>query len=125
MSSTAVFCANDHMAIGVLRALAEMGRQVPEEVSVVGLDDIPEAAYTTPPLTTVRLDFDALGQHCMAVLHALVTGAESGVSRRTRFAVEVVSRGSAEAVGPVPRVAGPTAGFPRPTRPGKRSASAG
>jgi DNA-binding LacI/PurR family transcriptional regulator len=53
---TAVFAANDDMAIGLMRALAEAGRRVPEDVSVVGFDDIPIAAYLTPQLTTVRPD---------------------------------------------------------------------
>jgi DNA-binding LacI/PurR family transcriptional regulator len=59
---TAVFAANDDMAIGVMRALAEAGRTVPDEVSVVGLDDIPTAAYLSPPLTTVRQDFGTLAR---------------------------------------------------------------
>jgi DNA-binding LacI/PurR family transcriptional regulator len=59
---TAVFAANDDMAIGLIRALAEAGRRVPEDVSVVGFDDIPVAAYVTPPLTTVRQPFDAVAQ---------------------------------------------------------------
>ncbi|WP_245984415.1 LacI family DNA-binding transcriptional regulator [Streptomyces tateyamensis] len=59
---TAVFCANDHMALGVVRALHETGRRVPEDVSVVGFDDIPEAAFLTPPLTTVRQHFGELGR---------------------------------------------------------------
>ncbi|XVU21041.1 LacI family DNA-binding transcriptional regulator [Actinoplanes sp. CA-054009] len=53
---TAVFAANDDMAIGLMRALAEAGRRVPQDVSVVGFDDIPVAAYLTPGLTTVRPD---------------------------------------------------------------------
>ena len=52
---TAVFVANDRMALGVLRALTERGVRVPEDVSVAGIDDIPEAAYFGPPLTTVRV----------------------------------------------------------------------
>ncbi|MDX3102552.1 LacI family DNA-binding transcriptional regulator [Nonomuraea angiospora] len=67
---TAVFAANDDMAIGVLRALAEAGRAVPEEVSVVGMDDIPAAAYLSPPLTTVRQDFEAIARHGLALLAA-------------------------------------------------------
>ena len=59
---TAMFVANDDMAIGVMRALAEAGRRVPDDVSVVGLDDIPLAAYQSPPLTTVRQDFDTLAR---------------------------------------------------------------
>lgn len=53
---TAVFAANDDMAIGLLRACAEAGVRVPEDVSVVGFDDIPAAAYLNPPLTTIRPD---------------------------------------------------------------------
>jgi DNA-binding LacI/PurR family transcriptional regulator len=67
-SVTAVFAANDHIALGVLLALHEAGRRVPEEVSVIGYDDIPEAAFFTPPLTTVRQDFAALGRRSMALL---------------------------------------------------------
>ncbi|EKX66578.1 LacI family DNA-binding transcriptional regulator [Streptomyces ipomoeae] len=59
---TAVFAANDDMAIGLIRALTEAGRRVPDDVSVVGFDDIPVAAYVTPPLTTVRQPFDAVAQ---------------------------------------------------------------
>ncbi|WP_035804280.1 LacI family DNA-binding transcriptional regulator [Kitasatospora mediocidica] len=59
---TAVFCANDHMALGVVRGLHQTGRRVPRDVSVVGFDDIPEAAFLTPPLTTVRQHFGELGR---------------------------------------------------------------
>ncbi|NUR60085.1 MAG: LacI family DNA-binding transcriptional regulator [Catenulispora sp.] len=65
---TAVFAANDHIALGVLLALHEAGRRVPEDVSVIGFDDIPEAAFFTPPLTTVRQDFAALGRRSLALL---------------------------------------------------------
>jgi DNA-binding LacI/PurR family transcriptional regulator len=60
-ATTAVFAANDAMALGLLKALHERGRRVPEDVSVVGFDDVPEAAYYWPGLTTVRQDFTALG----------------------------------------------------------------
>ena len=56
---------NDHMSIGVLSALRERGLRVPEDVSVVGFDDVPEAGYLYPPLTTVRQDFAALGELIM------------------------------------------------------------
>ena len=69
---TAVFVANDQMAIGLMHALAEAGRSVPHDVSVVGFDDIPEAAYFSPPLTTVRQDFDALGRNAMAGVLAVL-----------------------------------------------------
>ncbi|WP_042368121.1 LacI family DNA-binding transcriptional regulator [Streptacidiphilus neutrinimicus] len=67
-SVTAVFCANDHMALGVLRAFHEIGRRVPEDVSVVGFDDIPEAGFLAPPLTTVRQDFGELGRRGLELL---------------------------------------------------------
>ncbi|MCM3885595.1 LacI family DNA-binding transcriptional regulator [Frankia sp. R82] len=67
-SVTAVFCANDSLALGVLRALHEAGRRVPDEVSVIGFDDAPESGYLIPPLTTVRQDFAALGQQGIALL---------------------------------------------------------
>jgi DNA-binding LacI/PurR family transcriptional regulator len=69
-----VLCANDQMALGLLRALAEHGRSVPGDVSVVGFDDIPEAAYFTPPLTTVRQDFGELGRRAMHLLMDRVAG---------------------------------------------------
>jgi DNA-binding LacI/PurR family transcriptional regulator len=65
---TAVFAANDDMAIGLVRALLEAGRRVPDDVSVVGFDDIPVAAYVNPPLTTVRQPFDAVAQEGLKLL---------------------------------------------------------
>ena len=70
---TAIFAANDQMALGVLRALREAGRRVPEDVSVVGFDDMPEAADFSPPLTTVRQDFAEIGR---TAVDALVTAIE-------------------------------------------------
>jgi DNA-binding LacI/PurR family transcriptional regulator len=65
---TAVLCANDQMALGLLRALAEKGRKVPADVSVVGFDDIPEAPYFLPPLTTIRQNFGELGHRAVHLL---------------------------------------------------------
>ena len=70
--ATAVFCGNDQMALGLLHALHRRGVRVPEDVSVVGFDDIPEAAYFTPALTTVRQDFDALGRGLLARVEQLL-----------------------------------------------------
>lgn len=69
---TAVFVANDRMALGVIRALAERGIQVPDDISVAGIDDIPEAAYFGPPLTTVRVDFSQAGRVAAASLIGLI-----------------------------------------------------
>jgi DNA-binding LacI/PurR family transcriptional regulator len=65
---TAVFAANDPMALGLLRVLHEQRRDLPRSVSVVGFDDIPEASYFTPPLTTVRQDFMQLGRSSFTLL---------------------------------------------------------
>lgn len=73
---TAVFSSNDQMALGLLHAARERGRRVPEDLAVVGFDDIPEAAYFAPPLTTVRQDFAELGRRGVARLVALIEGRE-------------------------------------------------
>jgi LacI family transcriptional regulator len=78
---TAVFCANDQQALGMLRALHELGVRVPEDVSVVGFDDIPEAEYLSPPLTTVRQDFDEVGRRCLAALLDMLDARDSAPSR--------------------------------------------
>jgi DNA-binding LacI/PurR family transcriptional regulator len=65
---TAVLCGNDDLALGVIKAMQEAGRDIPGRVSVVGFDDIPQAEFYTPALTTVRLDFTDLGRAAFAAL---------------------------------------------------------
>ena len=65
---TAVLAANDQMALGVLRALHERGVHVPDQMSVLGIDDIPESEYFLPPLTSVRLDFNGYGRESISTL---------------------------------------------------------
>ncbi|WP_189219369.1 MULTISPECIES: LacI family DNA-binding transcriptional regulator [Streptomyces] len=79
---TAVFAANDQMALGLLRALHERGRRVPGDVSVVGFDDIPEASSFLPPLTTLHQDFAEVGRLCVeSVLRKMRhTGTERGTT---------------------------------------------
>ncbi|MBB5842860.1 LacI family transcriptional regulator [Conyzicola lurida] len=74
--ATAVVCANDQMALGAMLALKESGLRIPDDISVVGIDDIPEAAYLDPPLTTVRNDFDAQGRAAMRQLLARIEHTE-------------------------------------------------
>ncbi len=69
---TAIFVANDQMALGALRALGDSGVRVPRDVSVVGFDDIPEAEFFTPPLTTVSQDFGEVGQRSIRLLVGLI-----------------------------------------------------
>jgi len=79
VDATAVFAANDQMALGALRAITEAGRRVPEDVSVVGFDDVTDAADYRPPLTTVRQDFDALGAEALAALVVAIEGGDQPV----------------------------------------------
>ena len=67
---TAVFCSNDLMALGLLHAFREVGLRVPGDVSVVGFDDVPEAAHYWPPLTTIRQDFAEVGRRSIGLLLA-------------------------------------------------------
>ena len=66
--ATAYFAANDHMALGLMHAARDLGLDVPGDVSIVGFDDVPEAAHLWPPLTTVRQDFADLGHRCIRLL---------------------------------------------------------
>lgn len=71
---TAIFAQNDTMAIGVLSALAESGRRVPDDVAVVGCDDVPFAAYLGPPLTTVRVPLADTGERVVDLLLRAIDG---------------------------------------------------
>jgi DNA-binding LacI/PurR family transcriptional regulator len=92
---TAVFVANDQMALGLLRALHERGHRIPEEISVVGFDDIPEAQYFMPPLTTVRQDFAQMGRTAVRLLLDAIQGAPQPAPRLTVAPELVVRRSTA------------------------------
>lgn len=89
---TAVFAANDRMALGIIHAFHERGIRVPEDVSVVGFDDVPDAKHFLPPLTTVRQDFRALGMLSVATLLAELEGDD--VPHRTLIEPELIIRSS-------------------------------
>jgi DNA-binding LacI/PurR family transcriptional regulator len=89
---TAIFVANDQMALGLLRALVEAGIEVPGQISVAGFDDVPEAEFYCPPLTTVRQDFAEVGRRSLGLLLDRLHQPASG-----------------PAVGPAPRVVVPPA----------------
>jgi DNA-binding LacI/PurR family transcriptional regulator len=101
---TAVLCGNDDLALGVIRAMLEAGRPVPGSVSVVGFDDIPQAEFFTPALTTVRLDFIDLGRAAFAALQEQ-TGLAPAARPRPR--PELIVRESS----------GPPAASPSPAAP--------
>ena len=72
--ATAVFVANDEMALGLMLALHEAGLRVPDDISVVGFDDIPESGFFIPPLTTVHQDFTEVGRRSVERLLRLIDG---------------------------------------------------
>ncbi|HMR48845.1 MAG TPA: LacI family DNA-binding transcriptional regulator [Arachnia sp.] len=101
---TAILCGNDEIAIGTARALAERGRRIPEDVSIVGFDDQPFAKMWVPALTTVSQDFTDLGQRTFGLLHSWVTTG----TRPTDSAVR-------PALVPRESTAPPRSAFPAPT----------
>jgi LacI family repressor for deo operon, udp, cdd, tsx, nupC, and nupG len=92
-SFSALFCANDEMAIGAMRALISHGLRIPEDVSVVGFDDIRYSRYTSPPLTTVSQPKNALGREAMTMLIELLNEPEVPTRKRV-LSAELVVRGS-------------------------------
>ena len=81
-SVTAVLCGNDELAMGLIKALQDRGRSVPGDISVVGFDDHPLGQLWTPPLTTVRQDFNRLGREAFRLLSHLRTSTEDIGSAR-------------------------------------------
>lgn len=71
---TAIFAANDQMALGLLSAFNMHGLSVPDEISVIGFDDVPDAGYYSPALTSVRQDFSTLGQRVLEACLAILSG---------------------------------------------------
>ena len=94
---TAILCGNDLTAIGALGTATRMGRNVPEELSIVGCDDIAMASYSQPSLSTVRIPRDAMGQQAFHLLEKMV-GAKSRRGGEAVVAAEYIARGSTGAV---------------------------
>ncbi|HYM84465.1 MAG TPA: LacI family DNA-binding transcriptional regulator [Candidatus Dormibacteraeota bacterium] len=101
---TAIACANDLLALGALRRLAERGVRVPDEVSVAGFDDIPVAAMTTPSLSSVRLPLRELGRRGFEHADGVLSG---GRPRRAVLPVQVVLRASTAPVAATATSLGP------------------
>jgi len=94
---TAVFAANDLSAIGVIAALKRNGHRVPEDVSVVGFDDIHLAAYTSPPLTTIQQPTYEMGRRATEILiDAIEHGRRKARSGNTVFEGKLIIRGSTQ-----------------------------
>lgn len=90
--ATAIFAANDQMALGVIHGLTARGLRVPADVSVVGFDDTADARHYLPPLTTVRQDFHALGVASVGLIVQALDGIEP--EQRTVTPIELVVRES-------------------------------
>ncbi len=75
----AVFISNDQMALGAMQAWREFGKHIPKDLGIVGFDDIPEAAYFYPPLTTIRQEPKELGAKAVEWINAIVTERQKGV----------------------------------------------
>ena len=89
---TAVFVANDRMALGLIHSLREQGISIPEQLSVIGFDDLEESQYSWPPLTTMRQDFRALGDTAMQLLLRELSG--KATKKVDRLVPELVLRKS-------------------------------
>ena len=113
---TAVFAANDNMALGLFRALSENGRAVPGEISVVGFDDNPGAGFFTPPLTSVRQDFAEMGRRSVELLLRQVEDEARRVERITLTPELVLRESTAPPPGRGANIAGGSTGAPRATR---------
>jgi DNA-binding LacI/PurR family transcriptional regulator len=81
-SFTGLVVGNDPMALGAMRGLRDRGLRIPEDVSIVGYDDVPEAAYLEPPLTTVRQDFDTMGRQAVEYLATLISQPDTRIGQQ-------------------------------------------
>jgi LacI family transcriptional regulator len=97
---TAVFCANDSMAVGALSALSAAGLRVPDDVAVAGFDDIPIARYLAPPLSSVRVDVHRLGARAVELLCNAVSGGGGSAPAQELLPTRLAVRRSCGAGGP-------------------------
>jgi LacI family transcriptional regulator len=96
---SALVIGNDQMALGAIRALRECGLRIPQDVSLVGFDDIPEAAYFEPPLTTIRQDFRQLGRQSVEYLIEILRNDETPLQQHTLYPQLIIR----QSTGPVER----------------------
>jgi LacI family transcriptional regulator len=94
---TGLVVANDQMALGAIAALSEQGLRIPEDISIVGFDDIPESGYFLPALTTIHQDFTALGEQSVDYLVMLIKNPETPVHQRVLYPELIVRNSTAPA----------------------------
>jgi LacI family transcriptional regulator len=92
---SAVFAANDLMAIGAMQAVQKVGLCVPQDIAIMGFDDIPAARLMNPPLTTVTQFQEAIGRQAAELLFERINGQASGEARAVEMPFEIVVRESA------------------------------
>ena len=97
---TAIFAANDMSAFGAISAIMEAGLRVPDDISVIGFDDIPAAAQVFPPLTTIRQPIHQMGRSAVNTLLALIAGIEPA-SPQVSLSTELVVRASTAPMKPL------------------------
>ncbi|RNI24244.1 LacI family DNA-binding transcriptional regulator [Flexivirga caeni] len=117
VQATAVFCASDHMALGLMSAAHVHGVQIPDDLSVVGFDDIQLAKYTTPGLTSVRQPVQEISHTAVEMLVSRMNNPAAAPEART-LPVELIVRGSSQRIGPA--VAdGPNSAWEKSSRGGR------
>lgn len=94
---TAIFANNDSLAVGCYRAVSEKGLRIPEDVSIVGYNDIAVANYLVPPLTTVRLHMELLGEEAVRLLRERITSSRE-IGLKVIVPAKLIVRGSADRV---------------------------
>jgi DNA-binding LacI/PurR family transcriptional regulator len=90
----AVFCFNDHLALGVMRAIHDAGWHVPNDIAVVGFDDIEDGRYSIPSLTTIAPDKEKIGDLAVAFLLGRITGTRTGPPERIEVPCRLIVRES-------------------------------
>jgi len=96
---TAIFAGSDQQALGVYEAARQRGLRIPQDLSVVGFDDLPVARWVSPPLTTVRQPLAEMGRAAAQMLGEIIEGRPLR-SRRVELSTELIMR---ESTGPVPQ----------------------
>ena len=94
---TAVFCMNDYLAIGAIRAVHDLGLKCPEDISILGVDDIEAASYTTPKLTTIHTPMDELGNLASKLLIDRIEGGHE-IFTKIHLPFKVIERESCKRI---------------------------
>ncbi|MBK5016255.1 MULTISPECIES: LacI family DNA-binding transcriptional regulator [Pantoea] len=95
---TAILCANDSLALGAMNGMRALGVRVPEEMSVMGMNNLPQAEFATPPLTTVHLSVQEIGTLALELLQDIIEG-RMAIPRRVELACAIVERQSVARIG--------------------------